>query len=378
MKERSALAGKRKALIACGALLGVLLLYLSLWPVPIDPAIYEPEAIPELEGATAPNDVLRESELALVGQIEGPEDLTLGPDGMVYTGLLDGRIIRFSVSEALENQETKPELVANTGGRPLGLSFGPDGSLYVADAMKGLLQVDLDGNVDVLSTEANGVAYKFADHLDVGSDGSVYFSDASFRFGVNEYLYDLLEARPHGRLIKYDPQSKETTVLAEDLYFANGVALSEDESYLLINETYRYRISKYWLQGPKKGTLELVANKLPGFPDNIRRSSKGTFWVCLFTVRNPIMDRLHPHPALKKAVARLPKFLWPKPAPYGMILEMDGNGNILRSLQDPGGQKLKEITGAVDDGQYLYTGSLHNDRIGILELSRVPDSHWQR
>lgn len=266
----------------------------------------------------------------------------------------------------------RPAGRTNTTGRPLGLAFGPEGHLYVADAVHGLLRIDASGNIETLSSGANGIPLGFTDHLDVASDGTVYFSDASVRFGVGEYLYDLLESRPHGRLLKYDPRTGQTTVLQDNLYFANGVALSSDETFLLVNETYRYRVGRYWLKGPKQGRYELVARNLPGFPDNIARSTRGTFWVCLYTVRNPTMDAMHPYPFLKKITSRLPRFLWPKPSPYGLVLEMDGNGKILRSLHDPDGSNLKQITGARDDGRYLYLGGLYADQVGVLELSEIP------
>ena len=68
--------------------------------------------------------------------------------------------------------------------------------------------------------------FRFTDNLDLARDGTVYFSDASSRYGQADYMLDLLEARPHGRLLRYDPASRRTTVLLRDLYFANGVALS--------------------------------------------------------------------------------------------------------------------------------------------------------
>lgn len=364
-------AGKRNLLITLAGLVVLGLIYLMTWPTPIDPVAYEPAAAPSLEGPTEPNTVLQDARLILKGKIEGPEDVAIGKDGWIYAGLLDGRIIRFKYV-ATNSDEIVAEDYANTEGRPLGLAIGPEGSLYVADGVKGLLKIN-EGQVSVLSTGASGVPFGFTDHLDVASDGSVYFSDASHRFGIGEYLYDLLESRPNGRLLKYDPATKETTVLLDNLYFANGVALSSDESFLLLNETYRYRVVRYWLKGPEAGKSELIMDNLPGFPDNIARSSRGTFWLCLFTVRNPVMDSLHPSPFMKNIVARLPKFLWPKPEPYAFILEIDGDGNILRSLQDPSGEHLKEITGAKDNGDFLFMGSLHNDRIGVLDLSSIQD-----
>jgi sugar lactone lactonase YvrE len=40
-------------------------------------------------------------------------------------------------------------------------------------------------------------------------------------------------------------------VLAKGFYYANGVALAEDESYLVMAETNRIRVHKFWLKGDK-------------------------------------------------------------------------------------------------------------------------------
>jgi len=46
------------------------------------------------------------------------------------------------------------------------------------------------------------------------------------------------------RLLKYDPVTNNTEVLYKKLYFANGVQLSKDNSYLLVSETTKSRILK--------------------------------------------------------------------------------------------------------------------------------------
>jgi sugar lactone lactonase YvrE len=71
------------------------------------------------------------------------------------------------------------------------------------------------------------------------SDGSVYFSDASTKFENDKWVLDLLEAKPYGRLLKYDPITRKTTVLLDGLWFANGVALSPREDYIVICETWK-------------------------------------------------------------------------------------------------------------------------------------------
>ncbi|PJZ44584.1 SMP-30/gluconolactonase/LRE family protein [Leptospira brenneri] len=325
-----------------------------------DPVAYEPPTKPESVGVYTPNTELQKSILLAIGKVKGLESLEVDTDGNIYGGDKDGRIIRITLKG-----EIKP--IAKTGGRPLGIQFDKLGNLIIADAYRGLLSLDKEGKITVLVSEYKGKPFKFTDDVDIASDGKIYFSDASV-YEQKEYLYDLLEARPYGRVFVYDPKTKETELLADGLYFANGIALSKNEDYLLVNETYRYRITKLWLKGPKKGSKETVIENLPGFPDNITRNESGDFWVALFTVRNDRMDNMHPSPVVKRMISFLPKFLWPKPEPYGYALKMDGNGKVLMTLQDPGGEHLKEVTSVLEKKRQLYIGSLYNDRVGIYVL----------
>jgi len=54
-----------------------------------------------------------------------------------------------------------------------------------------------------------------------------------------------------GRLLSYSPKTKKTHVLAGDLFYANGVVVAHDQSFLLVVETMSVTIHKYWLKGPK-------------------------------------------------------------------------------------------------------------------------------
>ena len=351
----------KKVLGGLAAILVLLIAVFLFRPAPIDPAPYSPPAAPPLEGVLAANDLLQKADLLALGKINGPEEVALDSRGRIYGGTQDGKIMRFAPGEA-------PETFADTGGRPLGIQFDSNQNLIVCDAHKGLLAIDPRGRITVLTNAAEGVPFRFTDALDIARDGTIYFTDASSRFPQNEYLYDLLESRPHGRFLSYEPATGATKILLQDLYFANGVALSRKEDFVLINETYRYRIVRYWLKGPRAGSHEIFIDNLPGFPDNITSDRRGTFWLALFTVRNPKVDKLHPYPFLKAQLAKLPKPMWPKPKPYGLVLALDEEGRITRSLHDPTGQHLKEITSAREYGGHLYLGSLHNDRIGRYVL----------
>ena len=54
------------------------------------------------------------------------------------------------------------------------------------------------------------------------------------------------------------------------------------------DETHCWPCCRLWLDpnSPKRDKLEIFAENLPGFVDNIRRSPRGTYWVGLSSVRH--------------------------------------------------------------------------------------------
>jgi sugar lactone lactonase YvrE len=260
------------------------------------------------------------------------------------------------------------ETFARTGGRPLGLRFAPDGRLMVADAARGLLAVDREGRVETLSTEEGGTPYRLTDDLDVARDGTVYFTDASSRFGLGDSIADLVTHHALGRLLAFDPRTRATRLLLGGLYFANGVALAPDESFLLVVETGTYRIRRYWLQGPRAGAADVFVDNLPAIPDGVSSNGRDRFWVSLVAPRDPLLDGSHPHPWMKKALLRLPTLVRPGPKRYGFVLGLDLEGRVVTNLQDPSGSTFALVTNAVEHSGRLYLGTLSDEAIGRLAL----------
>ncbi len=351
----------KKITLGMVGILAILIITFVLKSAPIDPEAYLPAEAPEFSGILKPNNILQNADLVALGKIYGPEEVALDSRGRIYTGTRDGKIMRLC-------PDGKLDIFAETKGRPLGIQLDKNENLIVCDSYAGLLSIDPKGNIKVLASSAEGVPFKFTNALDISSDGTIYFTDASFKYGQNVYLYDILESKPHGRFMAYHPASGKTEVILNNLYFANGVALSQKEDFVLINETSRYRIVRYWLKGPKEGIHEIFIENLPGFPDKISGNGKGTFWLALFTVRNKAADTLHRFPFLKAQLTKLPKIFWPKPKPYGLVLALDEHGKIIRSLHDDTGEHLKEITSAREYEGFLYLGSLNSDRIGKYKL----------
>lgn len=345
------------------ALLALLLAYLLFWPVPIDPVAWKAPQAPELEGRYALNDRLANVERIAGGVGVGPEDVVVDEAGHLYTGYEDGRVVR------LNPRGEKEELLADTGGRPLGLVFDHSGSLIVADGYKGLLRISEEGNVEVLATEAEGVPFGFTNNVDVAADGTIYFSDASSKFGpARQARDDVIEHGGNGRLLRHDPQTGETSVLLDGLQFANGVAVAPDQQSVLVAETGRYTIVRYWLEGERAGHSELFHENLPGLPDNLSSNGEDTFWLALYAPRNAALDAMSEYPFLRRMAFRLPEFLQPQPAPHAFVLGLSTDGEVTHNLQHVGPESYHPITTAFEAHGKLYLGSLVRADIGVMEL----------
>jgi len=336
-----------------------LVAYLALWPVPINPVAWTPPPAPPLTGIYAPNSELAKTERLTVDGF-APEDIAIDDADRIYCGVIDGRILR------LQPDGTKPEVFANTHGRPLGLAFDRAGNLIVGDAVKGLLSVDRDGRIATLTTGAEGIAFGCTNDLDIARDGKIYFTDSSSRFPLTELRSDLLEHSGSGRLLSYDPQTKQTRTLLTGLYFANGVAVSPDQSFVLAAETGAYRIRRFWLAGPEQGKSDVFIDNLPGFPDGIMSNGRDTFWLAIVTPRDATLDRVLPHPFLRKVVMRLPHVLQPDIQRYAFVLGLGADGRVVRNLQDSSPQCFAQIANVVEHKGRLYFGSIGESAIGRM------------
>lgn len=345
------------------------MVYLAAYPVPISPVAWNPPQAPALTGQYQQNSRLAGVERLSLGTGDAhpgagfaPEDVAIDSQDRIYAGLDDGRIMR------LQADGSRPEEFSNTHGRPLGLIFDGNGNLIVADAIAGLLSIARDGSVSVLTTEADGVHFACTNDLDVARDGTIYFTDASSKFPLSNYRADILEHQGNGRLLAYDPKTKTTRVLMKDLCFANGVAVSPDQTFLLVVETGAYRIDRFWLSGPKQGQSEIFIDNLPGFPDGISSNGRDRFWLALVTPRDKTLDKLSPHPFLRKVVYRLPRFVQPGPKRYSFVLGLDMNGNVIENLQNASPDCYAQIANAVEHNGALYFGSIGESAIGRFRL----------
>lgn len=353
------------------AVLAALLFYLLAWPVPIDPVAWDAPEDRGLTGVFAANDRLREATAIDLGDHEGPEDIARGPDGLLYASTHGGLILKVSPNDS------SVTTFARVGGRPLGLEFDSDGSLLVANAYLGLQRVSPLGEVSLLLSEIDGQPLVYADDVAVARDGTVYFSEASTKFGaqaangtLDASLLDILEHAGNGLIIAWHPGDGEAQVLLDGLNFANGVAVSDDQQYLLIAETGSYRILKHWLAGPQAGDTEVLIDNLPGFPDNINNGLNGRFWVGLVSPRSELLDRYAESPFVRRIMQRLPAFVRPKPIPSSHVIAINGEGEVLMDLQDPAA-RYPMLTGVLETRGALYLSALVGHALPVLDKDRL-------
>ena len=356
----------KKAFLAVFALgLG----YLTLWPVPLTPEVYEPLRAPAFTGDFESNDAMAALELVLLPDAAvGPEDLAVMPDGTVYTTDLAGKLYRIDGEV--------PELIEDLGGRPLGLKAGPDGALYIADSYRGILRWTGTGRLETLVSEVAGAPLIYANQLDIARDGTIYFSNSTDRFDPEllggtkpTSVMTVWEQSNSGYVARRLPDGTVEKI-ADGFVYTNGIALSQAEDFLLINETGRARVHKLWLTGDKAGERELFLGNLPGYPDNLERQGDGTFWLAFASPRLP-SEKLMPYPFLRKVTWRLGDLVRPAPVHRGMVIQFDENGNILRNLQDPSG-RFGVTTSALQVGAQFYVMSLDGRGFGRGMVADLP------
>jgi sugar lactone lactonase YvrE len=299
---------KRKMIFMASALFGLMLSSCSLKPL-----AYQPETIPSFEGATQLNEKLLTSKKIQIDGWYGPEDILFDSIGNLYTGVhnadfSDGRILKIQPSGKVEE-------FYNSGSWVAGLHFDKESNLIALSHKQGLISISPTKKVSVLAaTDEHGKPFLIPNGLDIADDGMIYFTNTSeiSTYNIKYGRKVIMEMKPLGGLYSYNPATKEVITLIDGAYFGNGVVVSKDQDYLLMVETTKYRVLKYWLSGDKAGQTEIFIDNLHGFPNGISIREDGSYWLGFSTKRNEALDNIHPKTGMKKLIYGLPEFMQPK------------------------------------------------------------------
>ena len=226
------------------------------------------------------------------------------------------------------------------------------------------------GVVERLVTEVDGQRMVFCNNAAVAGNGDIWFSDSSTVYPIEQWKADFVEHTETGRLLCRRADGS-VEVHLDGLAFANGVALAADESYVCVAETGRRTVVRLWLTGERAGTTDLLADELPGYPDNIARGSDGLIWVTIASPGGPA----------RRAAARTRAAVGAQGRPPG------SRSAAARSRSGPSGCRRSTTPGAwcttstptptsstwspacVSTTGEVWLGSLHEPALAVLGLS---------
>lgn len=189
-------------------------------------------------------------------------------------------------------------------------------------------------------------------------------------------------------------------MLIDELYFANGVALSPNEDFVVVAETFAARLKKYHLTGTKAGQIDVFIDRLPGAPDNLTPDADG-IWVpmpmaadkdypaifhsaanaplfrkfaarllALIELPFKLVEKVHPNIYTRSIVHKIGHFETLSVPSRSTIVRVDWNGKIVGSLHGFDGS-ASNAAHALEDGDYLYIGSFVNKFLARVKLPKT-------
>jgi sugar lactone lactonase YvrE len=295
---------------------------------------------------------------------QGAEDVLVAEDGTVFTGTDDGSIFAVSPDGHLIRR------VATTGGRPLGLEWLSESEMVVCDSRRGLLVLDLGtGALRLLTDSVGGRPFRFCNNAAVLDDGSIWFTDSSTQWGIEEWKSDLIENTCTGRLLRLGAGESEPEVVLDGLSFANGVARTADGSAVVVAETGHRRLQAVQAAGERAGQADLLVDDMPAHPDNIALGSDGLIWVTYASPTDPILTWLQTKaPAwLRGLVRRAPDAVKPSPKRTTRVAAYDSAGRLVHDVSAQA-DAWHMATGVREKDGRVWLGSLVQPAIAWFDL----------
>lgn len=349
----------------------ILLLIIIFHSCSLNPLAWTPPIKPEITGVLEENELLSKTEKIKIEENYGPEDVAIDSKGNLYCGthvsknnFMNGKVLKIDTTG-------KVTTYCDTKSWVLGMHFDKNENLIACDLKRGLISIDKQGEINILATkDENGNPFYIPNDIDIASDGMIYFSNTTSRVenGKKSISKILLEVRPDGGLYRYNPETKKVKTLIDSSFCGNGVAVSQNDEFVLMVDLTKYRVLRHWLKGNQKGETEVFIENLSGIPNGISRGKDGNFWLGFSTKRDDLLDKIQPKKGVKKFLFSIPTWLQPKKKPYGMVMKLSEEGEILKTYYDTSGKHVSETSSVQEYNGYLYFGGDLTNYIGKYKL----------
>ncbi len=162
------------------------------------------------------------------------------------------------------------EVIAHVPGMPMGTGWLPDGQMLIVSARDGrLLRRAPDGSLVTHADLTSLADHPWSDMV-VDGRGNAYVGNIGFDFPVGEFAT--------GTLALVSPDGSARRVAA-GLSFPNGVAVTPDNTTLILAESYASRLTAFDIAADGSLSGQRVwADLGRGVPDGICLDAEGAVW----------------------------------------------------------------------------------------------------
>ena len=240
----------------------------------------------------------------------------------------------------------------------------------------GLVYAD-DAEAPTLAAgSTGGRPLAFCNDLEISEDGErIYFSEP-FSYGHASMgggtIGEAVTLANNGRLWRHDLTSGETRLVAEGFNFIDGVLYDlhpgqSREQSVLVSQTASFKLTRFYLKGPKAGRAEIVIDGLPGMADGIDRDEQGNIWTGLIKMRSSASDWIHANPWIKPLLLRLPESMLPVTNATG-VMAFSPDGATIKYFAHYDGPLTSSIASVLPGPDGLYIAAVGPGKQGLPVL----------
>ena len=221
--------------------------------------------------------------------VEGP---VWYEDGLLFSDIPANRVYRWT-------EEGGIEVFLEPSSHSNGLTLDAEGRLLLARHWaRSVGRLEDDGTVTDLASRYDGTRLNSPNDLTVHSDGSIYFTDPTWGWQSNQS-----DGRPELGFMgvyRIDPDG-ELHLLADDLFYPNGIVFSPDESTLYVSTSHQQTVVAFDVRGHTLSNARVFASlqgEGDGAADGMDVDAEGRLYVTgpggvwIFAPDGELLDRI--------------------------------------------------------------------------------------
>lgn len=349
----------------------------------------ETHAIPSMDGPLRPNNVLDSCSVLLnEGAVSKPDDVAIGPDGILYISSKNKILQQSPESGLTELASFDAPTTAITCLEGGGLAVGLDGvGVQISGGAHDGTRLETAGGIDIKSPTA----------IAESNDGYLYITQGSAIHTAGDWVHDLMEKNSTGRVLRWHPGQGTCEVLADNLAYPNGVLVEEGRQSLVICESWSHSLFRMSSDPKVAFKREILIPNLPGYPGRLCARDGDGFWLCLFGMRTEMlefvleeddyrqemMETIDPEYWVRPKLEPERHFLeplqgggfrvlgiikpWAPPRSYGLVIRLDADFEIVSSMHSRADGTVHGITGLAGGSDTVIAAAKGSQKVIYIE-----------